>query len=58
MNVDVEVKVDTKILALYQKCVNQIDDYLEYNYKDKSAEEIRDTVLVIIDKLTERLKEL
>jgi len=47
-----------KILLKYQKCINQIDDYLEYNYKEKSAEEIRNTILEIIDKLTERLKEL
>lgn len=45
-----------EILDEYQKCVNQIDDYLEYRYKLDNAEKVRKTVLSFIDQLTKSLK--
>ena len=47
---------DKEILTEYQKCVNQIDDYLEYRYKLDNAEKVRKTVLGMIDNLTKSLK--
>jgi hypothetical protein len=43
---------------LYQKYVNQIDDFLEYAYKEKSVEEIKEIILGFIDNLTNRLRVL
>ena len=42
--------------SLYQECVNEIDDYLEYQYKFHCKEEVRANVMIIIDKMTEKIK--
>ena len=45
-----------EILKIYQKCVNDIDDYLEYRYRFHTAEDVRNNVRDIIDQLTDKLK--
>lgn len=51
------LKMEQRFLV-YQSCINKIDDYLEYQWREKSAGEIRKHILGILDHLTERLKEL
>jgi hypothetical protein len=47
---------DTEILAIYQRAVNKIDDYLEYWYSD-DADKVRNRVLEIINvEITEKLR--
>jgi CHASE3 domain sensor protein len=43
------------MLEQYQKCVNQIDDFLEYRYKGLSGQEVRDQVISIIEKMCEAI---
>jgi uncharacterized protein YeeX (DUF496 family) len=43
---------------LYQKYIKQIDNFLEYVYKEKSAEEIKDVILGFADNLNNRLRML
>jgi hypothetical protein len=45
-----------QMFLMYQQCINQIDDFLEYRYKKNSAGEIRRIILDTIDNLTNRIK--
>lgn len=37
--------MDIKILEQYQRCINAIDDFLEYRYQSYSKEKMRDKIL-------------
>ena len=39
------------IIEQYQKCINEIDDYLEYNYKNDSIIDIKKNITNSINKL-------
>ena len=45
-----------KTLHVYQKAINNIDDFFEYRYKNKTPEEIRTEVYKHIDWLCNQLK--
>lgn len=47
-----------KILEAYQKCVNDIDDFLEYLYSHYTKEEIRAFILNHINTLTRDLRKV
>jgi hypothetical protein len=47
-----------EVLAIYQKCVNNIEDYLEYRFSKDDAVEVRNKVMKYIDNVTESLKKL
>jgi len=44
------------ILPLFQRCINDIDDYLEYPYKSHSKEKIRNIIMEYIDNLTKEIE--
>jgi len=44
-----------KRLKIYQKAINEIDDYFEYRYAYSDPENIRLKVFEIIDGITEKL---
>ena len=44
-------------LAAYQRCVNRIDDYLEYAWTEDTGLMVRDRVCEEVDKLTRELAE-
>lgn len=53
-----EEKVDSmndKIFEKYEKCINQIQDYLEYRYALVDREDVRRTVLNYIDNMTDEI---
>lgn len=45
------MKHKKKLIKLYQRCINNIDDHLEYRYKDYSTEQLRENILKEIDEL-------
>lgn len=47
-----------KILEAYQKCVNKIDDFLEYDYVNYNREKVRMIILNHIITLTKNLEEI
>lgn len=47
-----------KMLEAYQKCINKIDDFLEYRYSSYTKEEIRTAILSHITKLSKNLEEI
>ena len=44
-----------KRLAIYQKAINEIDDYFEYRYAQFDREEIRKYVYDVLDSLAKKL---
>ncbi len=48
---------ENEILNSYIKCVNRIDDLLEYQYKCFTTEELRDSIISIIEVLTNELSD-
>ncbi len=42
-------KLTNERFDLAQKCINQIDDFLEYRYRGLSGSHVRDTVMGLID---------
>jgi len=44
-----------KILEEYKKCINKIDDYLEYIYRSDTPEEIRNRILHYLSELEDAL---
>lgn len=49
------MKHKKKLIKLYQRTINNIDDYLEYSYKVYSTEEVREKVLKELDHLAIRI---
>jgi hypothetical protein len=47
-----------KRIEAYQKCVNKIDDFLEYRYANYTKEEIRTAILSHIFKLNKDLTDI
>jgi len=47
-----------KILEAYQKCVNHIEDFLEYRYLNYNVDKVRTAVLSHITKLAKDLEEI
>ena len=47
---------DRPRLAIYQKAINEIDDYFEYRYAQFDREEIRKHVYGVLDKLAKKLE--
>ena len=45
-----------RALIRYTMCVNQIEDFLEYRYKNCSQDEIKEYIMSKIDKVTSDLK--
>ena len=46
------------MFSLYQKAINEIDDFFEYRYTGYDRGRIKAQVMSIIDKLTEKLKKI
>ena len=46
-----------KVLEEYVKAINEIDDFLEYAYKGRTVESLRDKILSVISEIGENLKE-
>lgn len=44
-----------KIFAQYEKAIRQIEDLFEYRYQTMCAEEIKNSVMIIIDKMTDEV---
>lgn len=44
-----------KVIAAYQKAINNIDDWFEYAYAGASKETSKDVVMEMIDNLNEEL---
>ena len=53
-----KVKETMTYLSSYQKCVNRIDDYLEYRFKMDSKETVVKNVKKMISDLTKELKQI
>lgn len=49
------MKLENEIIEHYQKCINKIDDYLEYLYKSDDKEKVRKKILSYIDELSEKI---
>ena len=49
---------DTLYLKEYQKCINRIDDFLEYQYRELDNEQIKNRMTQFIDDLTVSLRKL
>ena len=47
-----------KILEAYQKCVNHIEDFLEYRYLNYTVDGLRTVMLSHITKLAKDLEEI
>jgi pantothenate kinase len=43
--------------SLYQKCLNEIDDFFEYRHKNLSNKQIKEIVMNYIDIMSKRLQE-
>lgn len=43
------------MLSHYQKCVNKIEDYLEYRYRGDTPDKIKEKIMGHIDELTENI---
>lgn len=47
-----------KQFEAYQRCINEIDDFFEYQYQIHDPKQIKKMVMFYIDKLNDKLKEL
>lgn len=47
-----------KVVDVYQKCVNEIGDFFEYRYEDKSPKEIKQEVMKYIDNMVKGLQDI
>jgi len=43
------------MLEYYKKCINDIDDYFEYRYKDKMCDDIKNDIMKCLDELNEKI---
>ena len=48
--------IDIKIFEKYQKCINRIEDYLEYRFQNDDPEKIKMIIMLFIDSMTSELK--
>jgi hypothetical protein len=46
------------IMMAYAKCINRIDDYLEYMYKANTPDEMKKVIMSYIDAANSEIKEL
>uniref|UniRef100_A0A6M3JTJ7 Uncharacterized protein n=1 Tax=viral metagenome TaxID=1070528 RepID=A0A6M3JTJ7_9ZZZZ len=56
MEVGVLLPKLNKRLAIYQKAINEMDDYFEYRYAQFDREEIRKYVYDVLDSLAKKLE--
>lgn len=47
-----------KIIEVQQRCINSIDDYLEYRYKVVPPKVIKDNIMMRINRCTKELETL
>ena len=52
------MKKTDKLLLSYMKCVNSIEDFMEYMYKSCTKEEIKKEIMAHIDELVNEIKEI
>jgi hypothetical protein len=47
--------IDIEIFEKYEKCINRIQDYLEYRFKNDDPEKIKMIIMLFIDSMTKEL---